>query len=296
MGAVVPDLSNPVFVPFLRGVQHVAREHGYAVLVVDAQRSSSIERSALDRLLAQGVDALVLAGSTRDTSRVDELRGSGVVVVEPGRIAAASGLSMASLERPGTSAMCAALAEWGHRRIGYLTRRRPAGEAGGRRWAVIARRSRALGMRSERIALGGVSPGDVGELLAARLRGEDPVTALVCATHGLAPLVLSGMRDAGIDLPADCSLVVFGDSDWAAAYRPALSVVALDLFAVGASLTRQAVSELDGGVEAWTETLSASEFCPRGSTGRAPPLPAPSLAGDAGPGRPPYSPAPNARL
>ena len=274
MGAVVPDLSNPVFVPFLRGVQHVAQEHDYAVLVVDAQRSPRIERSALDRLLAQGIDALVLAGSTRDPSRVDELRRSGVVVVDPGRIASASGVSLASLERPGTSAMCDALDELGHRRIAYLTRRRPAGEAGGRRWAAIGRRSRALGLRAERIALGSASSREVGELLGSRLRGADPVTAFVCATHGLAPLVLSALRDARVDLPADCSLVVFGDSDWAAAYRPALSVVALDLFAVGASLTRQAIRELDGGGDTWSEPLSPSEFRPRGSTGPAPRPPA----------------------
>ncbi len=274
MGAVVPDLSNPVFVPFLRGVQHVAQEHDYAVLVVDAQRSPSIERGVLARLLAQGVDALVLAGYSRDSSRLDELRRSGVVVVEPGRVASSSGVSLASLERPGSSAMCDALAELGHRRIAYLVRRQPSGEAGGRRWAAIDRRSRALGLRADRVALGSASPRDVGEALVGRLRRADPATAFVCATHGLAPLVLSALRDARVDLPADCSLVVFGDSDWAAAYRPALSVVALDLFAVGASLTRQAIRELDGGGDTWSEPLSPSEFRPRGSTGPAPRLPA----------------------
>ena len=180
-----------------------------------------------------------------------------VVAVEPGRIASSSGLTMADLERPGCrAAMGDALAELGHRRIAYLTRRRQSGEAGGRRWAAIGRRWRALGLTPEHIALGSASPSDVGELLVGRLHGADPVTAFVCATHGLAPLVLSALRDARVGLPADCSLVVFGDLDWAATYRPALSVVALDLFAVGASLTRQAISELDGGAETWSEALS----------------------------------------
>src|ERR1700728_461901 len=53
IGALVPDLSNPVFVPFLRGVQHVAQAEGYSVLVVDAQRSAVVERRALDRLIDQ---------------------------------------------------------------------------------------------------------------------------------------------------------------------------------------------------------------------------------------------------
>ncbi len=62
IGVLVPNLANPVFLPFLRAVEHLAQQHGYAVIVADAQRSPEVERRQLDRLSAQRIDALVVAG------------------------------------------------------------------------------------------------------------------------------------------------------------------------------------------------------------------------------------------
>src|ERR1700722_11315671 len=66
IGVLVPNLANPVFLPFLRAVEHMAQRHGYAVIVADTQRSGEVERRQLDRLSAQRIDALVVAGRPRD--------------------------------------------------------------------------------------------------------------------------------------------------------------------------------------------------------------------------------------
>ncbi len=226
MGVVVPDLANPVFIPFLRGVQHVAQSHGYAVLVVDAQRSVEVERRALDRLVAQRVDALVLAGSARDPARIEELRQSGMAIADADAGEDSSTSLVPELERPGTLAMCDALAQLGHRRVGYVTQERASGEAGSRRWNVIQQRCQQLHVRTERITLPRVqTPDNVSRLFSNAIERPEAVTALVCSNHGLAPTVLRGLSAAQIQLPGDCSFVTYGDSEWAAAYRPAIGVV-----------------------------------------------------------------------
>ena len=83
IGVLVPDLGNPVFLPFLRAVERNAQQHGYAVIVADTQRSAEVEMGQLNRLRAQGVDGLVLAGRSRVPDRVQQMQAMGVPVSDP---------------------------------------------------------------------------------------------------------------------------------------------------------------------------------------------------------------------
>jgi LacI family transcriptional regulator len=270
IGVLVPDLANPVFIPFLRGVQHVAHERGYAVLVVDGQRSLAVEQLALRRLRAQGVDAIVLAGPARDASLVAELRSGGIVVLDPD-FGEARGSLLARLERAGTDAMCDALAALGHRRVAYVARERVSGALGQRRWHAMRDCWRGRGVTLERVIVGERrAPVEIGGLIDAVVRRPEPVTALICATHGLAPTLLRGLRAAAVDVPGDCSLVTYGDSEWAEAYRPALSVVAFDLYEVAVAVTADVIAHLDGGLPSQARALlRPARFVPRESTAAA---------------------------
>lgn len=271
IGVLVPDLGNPVFVPFLRGVQHVAQSHAYSVLVVDAQRSAAIEQQALDRLRAQGVDALVLAGPAREAARVREFLRAGIVVMDPDQAAGSRRSRIAELELPGTRAMCEALAALGHRRVAYISRETVPGVAGQRRWRSMSRHFQTLGVKVEQLALGARrSPPDVAEVLLGLLRPPERVSALVCSTHGLAPSLLRGLHAGGIELPDDCSFVTYGDSEWAEAYRPALSVVTLDLYKVAVSMTTAAIRALnDERTPLGAEPVLEASFLRRDSVGAA---------------------------
>lgn len=271
MGVLIPDLANPVFVPFLRGVQQVAQAEGYSVLVVDAQRNDEVERRALDRLTEQHVDALVLAGSARDPGHIDELRRAGMAVIDGRDRATPSRSLVPALERPGSIAMCNALADLGHRNIGFVSRSTLA-DAGRRRWDAIRQRCRQLDLVAERISVNPEVGADaVGAGLDAFVRrGVDPVTALVCSTHGLAPALLGGMGAAGIRIPDGCSFVTYGDSDWALAYRPAISVVTMDLFGVASTMTRRLIAELRGKPPELGSDPDPARFIRRDSVSDAP--------------------------
>jgi len=247
MGVLVPDLANPVFVPFLRGVQHVAQAKGYSVLVVDAQRSVEVERRALDRLLELRVEALVIGGAARDPARLQQLRRFGMVVVDTyGATDQARSLTP-GLEAPGTTALCDALAGLGHARIGYVSGGQGLGAAGRRRWAALQGRCDDLGMRLEHVRVRpGAGPDDTSAVLREVVRRSDPVTALVSGSLGLAPGLLQGLSLAGVRLPDDCSFATYGDSDWAAAHQPAISVVTMDLYEAAVLMAQQLIERLDG--------------------------------------------------
>ena len=267
VGVLVPDLSNPVFVPFLRGVQHAAQSLGYSVIVVDGQRSADVEREALTRLRAQRVDALVLAGTARAGDALDELARNGTRVVD----AAAGRRRRARPWRrwnvperkrcapPSPSSVTSA----------SPSSRRESGQAAppAERRADVRAAWRGLGSAHvvEDVSLGGQrDAAGAAAGLAPFLSGRRPVTAVVSSTHGLAPRLLRGFRATGVSVPGTCSFVTYGDSEWAESFWPSISAVSLDLFRVAAALTSSALGAPPGG------SLPAGRFLHRESVAGVP--------------------------
>lgn len=268
VGVLVPNLANPTVVPFLRGVQQVAQAEGYSVLVADGQRSTAVERSQLDRLYAQRVDALILSSPPGDPGHLRELQAAGLLVAD-GPLDDPAAWSLSAIEGAATRVACEHLAALGHRRVGFVARSTARGSTSGGRWALVSGAARRAGLHVERVLLADPSqPGLVAlGLEQAQRRGS--LTALVCATHPLAPPLLAGLGAAAVDLPGACSLVVYGDSDWAAAYRPALNVIRRDLFGVAVALTERVLARLAGSAEPGPWSPPPAEYLVRRSV--APP-------------------------
>ncbi|HEV8066007.1 MAG TPA: LacI family DNA-binding transcriptional regulator [Acidimicrobiales bacterium] len=272
IGVLVPDLANAVFVPFLRGVQHEAQQAGYSVLVVDAQRSKEIEAAAVERLVELRVEALVLAGRARDPDRLAGLAARGMVVTTAEDEAAGSGGLIVELEDVGTAEMCEALAALGHRHLLYATGSQLPGEAGVWRLASLRQHCERRRLQVSRLV---VKRSSDSRTAAALLRAAlaptvgDPPTAVVCATLPLAPTLLAGFAAARLRLPIDCSFVTYGDSPWAAAYQPAISVVALDLYEAAVELTRRTLAEISGSTSFVATRPEPARFLDRASVGPA---------------------------
>src|ERR1700692_3868481 len=61
IGVLAPDIADPGFPPILSGVTETLGSHGYATIVVDVGPDRSRQQELVDKLIARGVDGLVLA-------------------------------------------------------------------------------------------------------------------------------------------------------------------------------------------------------------------------------------------
>src|SRR3954466_8068138 len=61
LGVVIPDLMHSFFVEIIAGVEPVASERGYGLLVCSSSESSAKERSELQLLHGRQVDGIILA-------------------------------------------------------------------------------------------------------------------------------------------------------------------------------------------------------------------------------------------
>ena len=275
IGVLVPNLANPVYLPFLRAVEHRAQRHGYAVIVADAQRSPEVERRQLDRLSAQRIDALVVAGRPRDPDHLRRLAAAGVPIVDAEAFSAQADALAASTGQAVESA-CDDLAARGHRRVALLARGSSRRGAARTRWRLIEAATRDRGIGFDRVVLedvveAGRSDGTaLGALLGSLVRSPGGPTVLWSSSHSLSPTLLEGLAVADVAIPDECSFLTFGDSPWAAAYRPAISVVTGDLGSIGAAMTEALLYRLGAVGTAPEWRVEPDRYVARRSVGPAP--------------------------
>jgi LacI family transcriptional regulator len=269
IGVLVPDLANPVFLPFLRGVEQVAQERGYVVLIADGQRSPDVQRAALERFFDQGVDGVVLGGPF-EPGPLELFLDHGVPVAprpfdERGRRVR----HWEAGESAATGEMADRLVALGHRRFAFVGVPVPRGSS------TRAYRRGRLGVLAARVEAAG------GEVTVARVdptlgfaHGRQELrafladarpTAVVCGSHVLVPWTLVALRDARLRIPRDVSVVAYGDSDWALAYGTELSVVTRDLAGEGRDLAAALLDELADGDRAHRPVTVVSRYVERGS-------------------------------
>jgi DNA-binding LacI/PurR family transcriptional regulator len=243
----------------IAALEAAARRAGLwiATAYADAAVEASVDE-ALQHLLAQGVDGIILVAPHARTVDALEARVLDVPVV-----AMHSGAG-AERQTAGAALAVAHLAALGHRRIARL--------GGPPEW--LEERSRAAGfdgaIAEHGLAVAGAWAGDwsaaAGERTAAEVartvRSPDGPTAVVVANDQMALGLVAGLAAAGIRVPDDVSVTGFDDNPDAAFYRPALTTVRLDLAGEAARCVAEAAPTADSA----PLPPSAPRLIPRAST------------------------------
>src|SRR5690349_22687115 len=77
IGVLIPDITNPLFPPILRGIEDRLDEEGYTALVVNTDNHPARERSQVEAMRARQVDGFISATARLDRELLDEIGASG---------------------------------------------------------------------------------------------------------------------------------------------------------------------------------------------------------------------------
>jgi LacI family transcriptional regulator len=270
IGILVPDLTNPVTLSFIRGVQHVAQPNGYAVTIGDAQRDTGIERRQVELFQSQRVAGVVVAGAMQDPGALEALEEGTAVIQSPASFEAAGEGEETAIED-----LVEDLARHGHRRILFAARSpvvdpRPGLPRTERRFQSLSLAASSRGIDIARCTTPiGRSADQTARQLEPWIRGGGPVDALICASHRLAPQLLGTLSLMQVAFPDDLSFVTFGDSEWAQAYRPAIAVIRFDRYVEARRATHDLLATL-GNAPDHEELPGLPVYVARGSVGPRP--------------------------
>jgi LacI family transcriptional regulator len=272
VGVVVPDLTNPVIPPIVRGIEGVLWTAGIACLLADTDNDVDREAALVDELLARRCEGLIVSTATRTSRTVNDLAGGDVPTILVTRNIDAGPLPLvAGDDAAGVEAAVAHLAELGHRRIAHVTGPESLSTTIARRDAFEATADR-LGLgASTQLIHGEAFTATAGEAAANELLATgDRFTAIVAGNDLIALGCLRALAGAGLRCPEDVSLVGHNDTPMVASLEPPLTTVAIPQAEIGARAASLLLDGLEGREVATDPVLLATELIVRGSTGPPP--------------------------
>lgn len=274
VGVMVSTLDNPTYTHYVRGAEHVAEEEGYDLILCDAQASEEIQRRQLDRLLGHRVDGLLVVPPGLSFDGFRTFIKSGIPILPAESLDYHLRLkSVVEAVFPALLAAMRSLRQAGHERIAMVTRTPELVPHAGMPslTEVILGRLADHGVVIDPRLVLRVNSVEGCRAVVQRLQSEGSApTAYLVDSYELTPRMLLGIVQSGLAIPDDVSFVSHGESDWALAYRPELSVIKRDYYRQGAEWMRRLVQGMNGEVpDAPTPNLPY-EFVLRGSIGPPP--------------------------
>ncbi|AJE83449.1 LacI family transcription regulator [Streptomyces albus] len=253
LGALVPDIANPLFPPIIRGIEDVAAEAGFNVLIANTDDDPERERRQVASLRARQVDGLILASARRADPVVLALVAAGVPVVLVNRVEPVLCVpGVAGDDTDGIRQAVAHLHALGHRRIAHLAG--PAGTpTGAARLDAFRRETAALGLDAAHcpVALATSYRTEEGARCTAELLDSAPgFTALLAANDLLALGCFETLAARGLRCPEDLSVVGFNDMPFVDRLTPSLTTVRVPQYDCGAQAARLLLSRLRAPVPA----------------------------------------------
>lgn len=244
VGVMVFDVTDPFCTPILRGLENSLYQASYLSLLADAHNEPHRFERYLEMLLDRRVEGLIVIANwlMTDIKLLADLTERQIPTVVAGRTFEIPGASTVSVDNEnGASLALEHLYRLGHREIAFL--RGPKSlVSSGQRWKGIRDFAQTAGLRLDprRIAelpesLDPNSSFEAGaQLTMELLRKGKTFTALMAYDDMTALGALRALKNRGLRVPEDCSVIGFDDVAQASLSIPSLTTVRQPMEAMGA--------------------------------------------------------------
>lgn len=277
IAVLVPNLIGLFSFEIIKAMASILEQEGYALLIGDFESSAQRLRDAIDRLARLSVDALVITPMAYGREAAGELRAmqdSGVqIITMDDRIPGVDCDLVGGTQEEASREAVRSLVDLGHtdilvvagRRGTDVTRERIAGAR-----AAVRGTGASLTVLWTDLTIDGVR-----KALGERWRSVPPPTAIYAITYYSHIGTYLALRDQGLSVPADISLIGHGRFAATEVMDPEPAVLRMDLARHGEEAARLLLRRLRGDLsDAPTEIRFPLRF-ERGQSIGAPPAPSP---------------------
>jgi DNA-binding LacI/PurR family transcriptional regulator len=262
---VVLDIRSPFHTELVADLHDASDVVGYDLVLSTITRTRT-EPRAIETLLDSRCEALVLLGPEVPVSTLQTLARQVPVVVVGRRVSVPGVDVVRSADDQGIAAAVDHLVGLGHRRVAHVD--------GGRGTIATDRRNgyrramRRHRLDQEILVLRGdhTEGAGIGAAHTLLARGELP-TAVVTFNDQVAVGLLDGLARAGVDVPADMSVVGYDDSSLARMAHVELTTVSQQPHQQARDAVAAAVERLDGGRVEDRRIVLTPRLVVRGTTG-----------------------------
>lgn len=250
IGVVIPNIQKSFYADVVAGIEAEAADAGYRIMLCNANDRPELEREYIEMLQAAQVDGFLVSTSGGNEALYGKMARMGIPLV------------LFDRELPGVPAdqVCVDNYRGAYEAVAYLVRQ------GHRRVALVSHELKDISTRIQRfqgyvdaLRAAGVRGQDhhvwyvpedarVQEGVLAELMGAGPMPTAIFATNGMLGLhVMRMLRQRGLRVPEDVSVVAFDSPEWAPFVNPPLTAVSQPAQELGSLAARLLLQKLEGG-------------------------------------------------
>jgi LacI family transcriptional regulator len=270
VGVLIPDLNNPLFPPIVRGLEDRLDENGYVALLGNTDGDDARERRMFEQMRARHVDGYVLATARLRNPLLDDAVQAGLPVVLMNRIAPDYTFPSVTVDNErGVKLAVSHLTSLGHRAIACIAGPQDVSTGLSRyRGFQTAMAGARLEVPPGRVAFAEAFSIEEGYRCAREILAAGGCTAVAAGNDMLAVGCYLALDEAGLNCPADMSVVGFNDMPFISMLRPPLTTIAFSHYQVGTEAAQLLIERLNGGSGPVKVLYLAPELIVRGSTAR----------------------------
>lgn len=252
IAVIVPNIDNNFFSQVINGIESIAFEKGYNVIITQTHESFEREVLNVHNHLSRSVDGLLVSVSseTNNFEHFQFVQNKGLPIVFFDRVPdEIETHKVISNNFQGTYEATSHLISQGYQRIAQITssnflsitRERSEGY-------VQALKNHHFSVEEDLIKYcehGGMIEEETGQALTELLNQENPPDAILTASDRLSITTFKLLEGSGIRIPEDIGLVAFTNSNATEIFKPSLTAIVQPAYKMGQMATEALISLLE---------------------------------------------------
>ena len=273
VAVLLPDLTNPLFPPMVRGIEDELAEAGFTALIANTDNHPDRALAALETMRIRQADGCIAATATRDDGLLTDAARELPMVLINRRVVSHAIPAVVADDRSGVRQGVEHLAALGHEHIAYVAGPQWLSTGADRHEAFVAA-LRGVGLEPDPklVSFGEGFTEEQGALsLHALLETGAQFSALVAGNDLMALGCYDALVERGLSCPDDVSVVGFNDMPFADKFNPPLTTVRIPHYEMGRRAARLLLGLLEGdGAAPGEDIVLPVELVLRASTAPAP--------------------------
>jgi len=271
IGVIIADISNPYFGALVKGIEKEARRSGHSVILLDTNEDYAREEEAVAVMLEEQVAGVILTPTQRESGTVQRLLEAGLpLVLASRRFSDIKTNYVVTDDFHGGLLATEHLIAFGHERIAMINGPMHISSAverfEGYRQAL---RRHGLPFEEANVTTGSVSIDDGFEAAMGLFNRKPFPTAIFAFSDFVAFGVMKAIRENGLGVPDDISVVGYDDNLFASCLETPLTTVHVPKEQLGMEAAQVLQRQIEGG-QPLRQVELLVELTERESTGRCP--------------------------
>lgn len=242
---LLPTISNPFFSKVVTGIRHVADKFGYLLMICNTDSDIKKEIEFLDLLKFKQADGAIIISHELEAKQVDEI-GSSFPLVQCFEYRDMDNISYVSIDNEKAAYEAVSyLIGIGHTRIGFVGCNTLYSSAKQREQGYINALNEAnIEVSPKRMIYGNYGFKSGYDCVGKFLEDDQAPTAIFAISDMQAIGIMKALKNKGIRVPEDISVIGFDNIDFSRIYDPGLTTVSQPAYKIGSRAMSLLISHI----------------------------------------------------